>query len=369
MSFFRYFIKLKIYNLYYAVLFTLLLLFSLIRLTTDKFLTFYLFFESTIILILIKILMFRDKAERLNVVFVMFLYSIISSFPLFIFIIYISNLKGRSYFYILDIRLSYTSLFGLIVLLAFLVKTPIYGLHLWLYFVHVEAPVRGSMFLSGILLKLGCYGFIRLTFFLYNFLINSKIYIIYLGMVGCLIVILRCLCYRDMKILVAASSVAHISLGLAGFFTFRRFGLVGFFYVILGHGFCSPLMFYLVNIIYNRTGRRCFFLNTGYLNSVSILSIIIFVCLFYNIRCPPGLNFFGEFFLFVRLIRMRKFNIFFIFFIPFFRIGYRIYMYTFSQHGTNYNVINKIIYVKIYDIFFSFIYLIPLNIFIFFRVI
>jgi NADH-ubiquinone oxidoreductase chain 4 len=148
-------------------------------------------------------------------------YTLLASLPLLVAIFYIYENLGRLFipFLIKDSLFEGARLFYLAMVFAFLVKMPIFLVHLWLPKAHVEAPVRGSMILAGVLLKLGGYGLLRV----FNLLtaLGLKFNFVWIGvrLVGGCLVSFVCLRQTDLKALVAYSSVAHIGLVLGGLMT------------------------------------------------------------------------------------------------------------------------------------------------------
>jgi NADH-ubiquinone oxidoreductase chain 4 len=141
-------------------------------------------------------------------------------------------------------------------LLRFLIKLPVYGLHLWLPKAHVEAPVSGSMILAAILLKLALYGLYRFIiplkkFFFINLHSLSRI-LIWRAFIRAIVAIRQ----SDAKSLVAYSSVSHMGVILVGVTLIGRVSVKGAVAIILAHGFCSSALFFLVNFHYERSGTR-----------------------------------------------------------------------------------------------------------------
>lgn len=185
-------------------------------------------------------------------------------------------------------------------LLGFLIKTPIYPFHLWLPKAHVEAPVRGSIILAGVILKLGRYGLMRFfNFFRYSITCYAFRALVSIRLVGGLICRVVCITQVDLKCLVAYSSVRHISLVLLGLFRNLPLGYDGALYIMIGHGLCSSGLFRMVTSCYNSSGSRRILINKGYLMLRPILTLMIFLLLSRNIRAPPRLNLLGEIIVFM----------------------------------------------------------------------
>ena len=253
------------------------------------------------------------QVERNQAGVYIFFYTFLGSLPLLVIILWNFNNLGRFYFFF-DYNLIINNFYYLFILIAFLIKFPIYSVHYWLLKAHVEAPVSGSIILAGVLLKLGGYGLIRFLILFENINFLLLEIILRLRILGGFYVRVNCLSHIDIKLLVASSSVVHMRMCISGIFLIKTLSFSGLIILMVGHGLCSSGLFYLVNLIYMRSGRRRMFLNKGILNIIPVLSLCIFLILIINISAPPCISLIGEIILILRLL---NYDFFFFFLLSF----------------------------------------------------
>jgi NADH-quinone oxidoreductase subunit M len=180
--------------------------------------------------------------------------------------------------------------------LAFAIKVPMFPFHTWLPDAHVEAPTAGSVILAGVLLKMGTYGFVRFSLpILPNATKELLPWMAALSIIGIIYGALVAMAQKDMKKLVAYSSVSHLGFVMLGLFALNGPGLNGGILQMINHGISTGALFLLVGIIYERRHTRMIAEYGGISAVMPIFATVFLIITLSSIGLPALNGFIGEF--------------------------------------------------------------------------
>lgn len=283
----------------YNISIILIIILMILNFICLDLISFYILFESILGPLYIIIGIYGGEKKR-EAAYSILIYTLASSlFMLLSIITYNIIIKTTDFIEINSIILSIQlqSIIFIGIMIGISVKTPLMPFHTWLPIVHSESPLGGSILLAGIILKLAIYGIIRLI--LPNLSEITLLWTPIIYVIGILTLIyssLITLNQRDLKEIVAYSSISHLSICILSIFSNNIIGINGSIISCIAHGLVSPALFILVGgILYDRYHTRFLDYYQGLSNFYPILCIYLFLFSLFNIGIPLSGNFVGEF--------------------------------------------------------------------------
>ena len=260
---------------------------------------FYIFFEAGLIPMFL-IIGIWGGAERIYASYKFFLYTFFGSVLMLVAMLWMVNFThGDTYIphlLVTDFPRQAQTWLWLAFFASFAVKMPMWPVHTWLPDAHVQAPTAGSVILAGVLLKLGGYGFLRFSLPMFPQASAQLVWIIFgLSLVAIVYTSLVALVQRDMKKLIAYSSVAHMAFVTIGIFAFNRQGMEGALIVMLSHGLVSGALFLCVGVVYDRMHTREIDRYGGLANNMPAYALLFMVFTMASVGLPGTAGFVGEF--------------------------------------------------------------------------
>jgi len=251
---------------------------------------FYLFFEAVLIPMFLIIGIWGGK-DRVYASYKFFLYTLLGSVLMLIAMLAMAWMAGTT-----DVPslIADSSAFAhiqgflwLAFFASFAVKMPMWPVHTWLPDAHVQAPTGGSVILAGVLLKMGGYGFLRFSLPMFpEASVNFAPWIFALSIIALIYTSLVALAQKDMKKLIAYSSVAHMGFVTAGIFAFNAQGIEGALMQMLAHGVVSGALFLLVGVIYDRMHTREIDAYGGVAKVMPGFALVFMIFMFASVGLP-----------------------------------------------------------------------------------
>nr|QOJ45135.1 NADH dehydrogenase subunit 4 [Allobates amissibilis] len=273
---------------------------TLLAFLANNLMLFFIMFEATMIPTLILITRWGAQKERMMAGTYLLFYTLSGSMALLTALLFFHESIGTLSFSLLKeistqhSSIPFASAWWVACFLAFLIKMPLYGVHLWLPKAHVEAPIAGSMILAGTLLKLGGYGILRMGLMMDDSFLFLTTPLITFSLFGVFLSAILCSRQTDLKSLIAFSSVSHMGLVIAASMIKTNWSITGAMILMISHGLVSSALFCLANTTYERTNSRTLILLQGSQIIFPLTTAWWLITSLLNMALPPFSSFIGE---------------------------------------------------------------------------
>ncbi|MBT7672174.1 MAG: NADH-quinone oxidoreductase subunit M, partial [Proteobacteria bacterium] len=260
---------------------------------------FYLFWEAMLIPMFL-IIGIWGGPNRVYAAIKFFLYTLAGSLLMLVALLYLYNASQGSFDVLVFQQLPLTSSVQTLIFLAFFaafaVKVPMVPVHTWLPDAHVEAPTGGSVILAAVTLKMGAYGFLRFAMPIAPDAAHELAWLVIgLSLIAVVYIALVALVQRDMKKLIAYSSISHMGFVTLGFFVFDTTAMTGAVVQMISHGFISAAMFLGVGVLYDRLHSREISVYGGVVKVMPMFGFFMVFFAMANAGLPGTSGFVGEF--------------------------------------------------------------------------
>nr|YP_009244946.1 NADH dehydrogenase subunit 4 [Amynthas pectiniferus]AMO27070.1 NADH dehydrogenase subunit 4 [Amynthas pectiniferus] len=349
---------------FFTINILVLTLILLLCFNSSNMFMFYIWFEASLVPTMALIMLWGYQPERLQASMYLMIYTVAASLPMLVALckIYLtSKTTHMPMFMSMSFPTDYpmVTIAWLMTLGGFLVKLPMFTTHLWLPKAHVEAPIAGSMILAAVLLKLGGYGLLRMSFLFSHMLKHLSSAQMSVALTGAVVTSLICMRQTDLKSLIAYSSVGHMGLMVAGMNSNTNWGMQAALAMMIAHGLSSSALFVMANMNYEITSTRSLYMTKGLMVLMPILTLWWFMFTASNMAAPPTINLLSEIMLMTSIMSTTTWSIITLGLVSFFTAVYSLYMFTSMNHGSTTMTTNSLMNVKSKDYTLMLMHLIP----------